>query len=424
MTLPMLLDRKTAPAFVKSTAFSLIDPKITRLPNGIDIFFVRGGSQDVIKIELIFSAGKWFETKWGQSYFTSNQISKGTDSKNSFEIAQLFDRYGAHLEVNAGPDNVSVAVYSLTKNLQPVVGLLQEILLYPVFPEKELSQARQIYIQNLKVNLEKTSFLASRHFRKSLFGDHHPYGNDLNEDDVLGLQQQDIKTYYNQFFNHFSVFVSGTFDNRNEEAIANTFSAWQTKISVQKNFDASSTSPVREHLEKEGSVQSSIRMGSRSIVRTHPDYASAIFVSHILGGFFGSRLMKNIREEKGLTYGIHASIHPLKHGSYLVIGADVNKENIELTFGEIRKELRRLREEKISIDELETARNHFIGSLQSEITTPFAHADKLKTIYLYGLSPDYYQKMINIIEHIDQEEIVKVSERYFHEEKLSEIAVG
>ena len=165
-------------------------------------------------------------------------------------------------------------------------------------------------------------------------------------------------------------------------------------------------------------------MGKRSVLRSHPDYVPILFVSHILGGYFGSRLMKNIREEKGLTYGISASIHGLKHESYLVIGADVNKENKDLTFAEIRKELNLLRTQKIPADELETTRNHFIGSLQAEITTPFAHAEKIKTIQLYNLSPVHYQEMIRRIDSLTGSDVASISEQYFQEDSFLQVAVG
>jgi predicted Zn-dependent peptidase len=134
--------------------------------------------------------------------------------------------------------------------------------------------------------------------------------------------------------------------------------------------------------------------------------------------------MKNIREEKGLTYGISASIHSLKHSAYLVIGADVNKENKDLTFTEIRKELKTLRTDLISADELETTRNHFIGSLQSEITTPFAHAEKIKTIRLFNLNSDHYQNMIRRIDAMTPAAVAETSEQYFHEDSFIQVAVG
>ena len=419
-----MLDRKIAPPYVSSTSFDLIHPEKKLLPNGIELFFINGGSQNVLKIEVLFKAGRWFEKKWGASHFASHLLSKGTRSKSSFEIAQLFDRYGAHLEVSAGLDNVSVALYALTKNLQPVLELLTEILQQPVFPEKEIDQAKSIYIQNLKVNYEKTSFLASKYFRKSVFGEGHPYGKELDEKDIHDLAQQDLVDHFNIFLQHFSVFVSGKIDPDNEQRILDVFSTWRTTQEESKVRETAGLKPLHQHIEKEKSVQSSIRMGRTCIRRTHPDYSTAVFVSHVLGGYFGSRLMKNIREEKGLTYGISASLHPMIHASYLVIGADVNKENINLTFDEIRKELKRLRTEPISPDELETSRNHFIGSLQSELTTPFAHADKLKTIYLYGLPFTFYQEMISKINNTTPEDIIEISERYFNETEFFEIAVG
>lgn len=419
-----MLDRTTAPDFVKSNTFNLIEPDRKRLSNGMDVFFIYGGSQDVLKIELLFKAGRWYESKWGVSYFTSHQLSKGTQSKSSYDIAQLFDRYGAHLEVNAGLDNVSISLYTLTRNLAPVVELLKEILQVPVFPQKELDQAKAIYLQNLKINHEKTSFLASKQFRKNLFGETHPYGKEPDEADIEALGQHDIADYFQKCFQDFTVFVSGKFDDADKKLIQDIFSSWHIVKTPEKVIEAPRLEPVHQHFEKEDSVQSSIRMGNRSLHRTHPDYVKALFVSHILGGYFGSRLMKNIREEKGLTYGIYASLHPLKQASYLVIGADVNKENIQLTFDEIRKELKRLRNENISADELETARNHFIGSLQAELTTPFAHADKLKTICQYGFPIDYYEQLIATIERILPEHIMEISAQYFHEEHFFEIAAG
>ncbi|HYC86051.1 MAG TPA: insulinase family protein, partial [Chryseosolibacter sp.] len=184
------------------------------------------------------------------------------------------------------------------------------------------------------------------------------------------------------------------------------------------------TAVFHEAISKEGSVQASIRTGRRFIMRNHPDYHVSVFVAHVLGGYFGSRLMKNIREEKGLTYGIYASIQPLQHAGFLVIGADVNRENVDVTLDEIRKELRSLRTEAIPQAELETAKNHFIGTLQAEITTPFAHADKIKTIILSQLSTDFYQKMIAEVSEINPARIMEITDRYFHEDSFSSVSVG
>jgi zinc protease len=420
-----MLDRTLAPPFNRTTDFDLLHPEKVVTTSGAEIYFVLGGSQDVSKVELIFPAGRWVEKVWGASYFSSQLLNKGTKQKGSYEIAQRFDSLGAHLEVHSALDFVSVSLYSLNKNLDAGLRLLLEMLTESIFPEKELEQLKSIYLQNLKVNREKTSFQASLLIRKNIFGETHPYGKELEEAEVNPLQQQQVAEHFNNFFKTCTILVSGKVTEANQRLIASVFAPFAFHALQKKEPTTFIAAPsYRQVVEKEGSVQSTIRMGKRFIDRTHADYVDTVFLNHILGGYFGSRLMKNIREEKGLSYGISSSLHALKHDSYLMIGADVNRENTTLTFEEIGKELKRLRTEPIDGEELETARNHFTGSLQSEITTSFAHADKIKTILLYGLPPEHYQNMIRRIDAITADDLLRTASTYFKEDSFIEVAVG
>ncbi|MBA4054443.1 MAG: hypothetical protein C0490_07015 [Marivirga sp.] len=421
-----MLDRTIAPPFNRSTSFNLIHPVKNIVTNGAEVYFVLGGSQDVSKVELLFPAGRWFEKFWGASYFSSQLLSKGTKTKSSYLIAQLFDQYGAHFEVNAGLDHVSLSLYSLNKNLEPAMHLLLELLHESIFPEKELEQLKSIYLQNLRVNREKTSFQASNLFRKTLYGETHPYGKELGEDDVNGLHQQQLVEHFNACFKGCTILVSGKVNDQHQRFITDTFGSFSFSplTNKQEGVPADQSNLVRQVAEKEGSVQSSIRMGKKCIGRADADYADVIFLNHILGGYFGSRLMKNIREEKGLTYGISSALHTMIKNNHIVIGADVNRENLDLTFDEIRKELKRLRTEPIDEEELETARNHFIGSLQLEITTSFAHADKIKNILLFNLPDNFYQNMITRVDQLTAGDLIKTAEIYFSEDSFKEVAVG
>lgn len=419
-----MFDRTIAPPFVKSASFELIKPEVETLANGIQVYFVPGGSQEVMKIEFVFEAGRWFEDKVASAHFTAQLLSKGTLQKTSFEIARIFDQYGAHLEISPGLDFVSVSLYTLNKDFAPVLELLMEILSEPVFPEKEFEQSKSVFIQNLKVNKEKTSYVASQTFRKNLYGKGHPYGADVEEKDVEDLNTGDFRKHFDTFLHSPRVFVAGRIDPSNKALMLRSFRKYRNGKSIAEPVHSVKAGSVRDYQEKKESVQRSVRFGQRSVLRSDADYVPVLFVSHVLGGYFGSRLMKNIREEKGLTYGISASLHAMKHDSYLVIGADVNKENTELIFDEIRKELKNLRTDVISGGELETARNHFIGSLQAEITTPFAHADKIKMITLFHLQQDHYQQMIRKIDSVTPAEISEVSERYFNEGNFIQVAAG
>lgn len=419
-----MVNRSIAPSFTRSTDFELIRPEELTLPNGAKVFFVSGGTQSVIRIEIILKAGRWYERVWGASYFSSQLLSKGTSKKSSFEIAQIFDQYGAHFEISPGFDVVSISLYTLSKNLRPTLALVRELLEDSAFPEKELTQSKNIYLQNLKVNNEKTSFQASKLFRKKLFGENHPYGKELEAEDVTALTTDQLKQHYTSLGKDFTLIVSGKVDDASKQNIVEAFASLPYRAVPEKQIATDAVNTLHERISKKGSVQSSIRMGRKATARAHADYASVLFLGHILGGYFGSRLMKNIREDKGLSYGIYASLHTLQHDNYTVIGADVNNENLDLTFEEIRKELKRLRTELIDAEELEIARNHFIGSLQAEITTPFAHADKIKNIVLFGLPQDYYQKLINTIDGIQSEELIGIAAKYFAEDSFIEIAVG
>jgi len=419
-----MLDRTIPPPFAHTTSFNLIRPSRETLQNGTELFVIPGGSQDVLKVEAIFYAGRWFESAKGASYFAGNLLTKGTNDKNSFQIARHFDRYGAHVEIQPGFDFVSVSVYTLTQHLSPVLELFIEVLQNPVFPEDELSQHKTVYLQNLKVNEEKTSFLASKAFRKKLFGEHHPYGREVEEQDVHVLDQNQLIEHFRRFYRKPLVFVSGKLEDNSHEILRKSFSSLNGEERLTAAYQSSTGSSFQDDIEKEGSVQASIRAGKKFLMRQHRDYHCGVFLAHILGGYFGSRLMKNIREEKGLTYGIYASVQPLQYESFLTIGADVNRENVGLTLDEVRKELKTLRTEKISAEELETAKNHFIGSLQSEITTPFAHADKIKTIVLSNLPADFYTEMIMEVNNITPEKIMETAEAYFNEDSFSSVAVG
>jgi zinc protease len=418
-----MLDRTIAPPFQRNHTLDLLNAEITDLPNGIKTYSVLGGQQEVVKIELIVKAGRWFEQNSGAAHFAANLLSKGTSSRSSFDIARIFDLYGAHVEINPGLDVVSVALYTLTKNIEPVLTLLFEIITEASFPQKELDQAKSIFIQNLKVNQEKTSFQASKLFRRNLFGENHPYGKEL-EENIQELNREQIVQHYKTCFKDVTIVISGRATAAQIDLVTDTFSRLDTLASPNKSYPMKEVQPARILSSKEDSIQSSIRMGKRFIGRRHPDYYKVLLLNHILGGYFGSRLMKNIREEKGLTYGIYSSIHPLIHDTYIAIGADVNKENLELTFDEIRKELKRLGTEKISQDELDTARNHFIGNLQSEITTPFAHADKWKNIILYGLPLNYYPLLSERLGKVTSDELMLTAAEYFTEDSFLEVAVG
>jgi predicted Zn-dependent peptidase len=420
-----MLNRQSAPQFTEIKKFHLPTPEVSQLKNGVPLIEFDKVNQEVIKIELIFKAGKWFETKKGTGYFTAHLLDKGAAKKSSLQIAETFDLFGASVEINPGHDFTSLSLYSLSKNIENILPLFCELVLFPSFPFSELALLKDIFKQNLKVNNEKSSYLAGKIIRQNIFGENHPYGHSVNESEVDEITREDLVDFFKRRFKLHEVYVTGLLDDSAKKLLTANLSEISVNYESEPNPDfGAAPQTTSQHLDKLDSVQSSLRLGKKIINRTSSDYPALILLNHILGGYFGSRLMKNIREEKGLTYGIHSSINTLKNVAFFLIGTDVNKENRELALAEIKSEVRKLRQNTIETGELETAKNHLLGSLQLETANPFSVVEKLKVIRLNQLNEDFFSNLFDGIRMTNSEAIKNIAQFHLHEDDLFELSVG
>ena len=417
-----MLDRTSPPPFVQAKHFSLPHTEPAILPNGLRLFVVTGVQQEVIKIELLFSAGRWFEPAPGVAHFTTQMLEKGTKNKNALELAEAFESLGAHIDIAAGADNAEIGLYALTKNWREAFTLLVEMVTSPSFDAEELEIMKSIYLENLKVNLAKNSFVASHVIRKNLYGT-HPYGISVDEQDVPGISINQLSGYHAGRIRPVAAFVTAP-EGVNRDHLAKSLGVFDKPSSELMSVNDVSAGTVNDIIEKEGSVQTSLRLGKRIVLKSHPDYPHMLLMNHILGGYFGSRLMKNIREEKGLTYGIHSSLNGLQRDGFFVIGADVNKDNRDLALDEIAKEMARLANEPVDEDELLIARNHFLGALQLEVANPFSATEKVKNIFLNDLPEDYYQVLFDKVRSATAEDLIAIANKHFQQDQLFKVAVG
>lgn len=417
-----MLDRSAAPPFVKATDFVLPGIQPTRLKNGCSLFINSGVQQDILKVEMLFPAGKWHEPRPGISHFTSNMLERGTSKLTAAGLAEAFDGLGAHIEIVAGYDLTTVSLYALKRNWQEAFAIITQMLVDPTFPDQELSLMKSIFLQNLKVNLEKNSFVAGQLIRKNIFGS-HPYGTSLTDKDITPVNADMLKQFHQGRYSPFAVFVTAPSSIRGSE-FEQVLNGFSNPVSNSSNAGAPPVPKPSEHVDKPDSIQTSIRMGKRSLQLSHSDFAGLSLLNHILGGYFGSRLMKNIREEKGLTYGIYSSVNSLQHDAFFVVGADVNKTNRDLAVEEIRKEIRQLREVEIGEDELEIARNHYLGALQLEVANPFSLTDKYRDIFTNQLPHDYYSRIFREISSMESSELMRLANEYIHEDSLCTVTVG
>lgn len=419
-----MLDRKSAPPFSALSHFQLPSPDVTRLSNGCNLVHLNTVKQDVIKIELLFKAGKWFEPAPGVSHFTAQLLDKGVPGKTAYQIATWFDLFGASVEINAGLDFTSVSLYALASNVHETLPLFFRLLTEPTFSSDELAQSKTIFVQNLKLNLEKNSFVAGRNIRRNIFGELHPYGATLEEAHVNTVTSNLLAEYFSKRFNPYEVYVTGLLSESTGNQLKDMLSQFKAdNTSAHIHFPVNNRE-LSEHVEKEESIQTSIRLGKRSINRTHPHYPKFILLNHVLGGYFGSRLMKNLREEKGLTYGIHSSVSTFANDSVFMIGTDVNKKDLTLAINEIKKEIDALCSVSITSNELALARNHLLGGIQLDAANPFSIMDKIKMLRTYNLSPDYYNSLFTNIMEADSLELKNLAITHLNPETLHIVSVG
>ncbi|QHV98116.1 M16 family metallopeptidase [Spirosoma endbachense] len=424
----MVLDRTQSPAFQVIQQVRLPAVQTHKLDNGIPLHLISVSHQPVLRIECIIEAGTWYEQVPGTSFFALKMLAEGTPGRSSAQISEYLDRYGAFLELNSGPDRASIVVYCLTKFLPNVLPILRELLTEPTFPQKELDDLRNITLQNLRVNYEKNAYLAGVLFREKLFGQQHPYGRSQRPDAIEHLTRQNIVDFYERVIRNrpYKLLLAGEASENEIILINRELGQLPIYNEVVPAFGAEAIAddglPVLS--EKADSVQSSIRLGRRLFTRSHPDFFKMLVTNELLGGYFGSRLMKNIREEKGFTYGISSNMPSFRRDGYFLIGTDVNKENTQQTLDEIQKEIRILQTEPVPQEELETVKNFMAGEFVGSLNTPFEIADRFKVILLDGMPADFLTTYIERLRSVTQEDIMSTASKYLAEGSLREVVVG
>jgi zinc protease len=425
---PMLLDRTIAPDILPFQNIKIPVLSENVLKNGNKIYVINSGLQPIVKLEIIFEAGNKYEEKTGQSFFSTKMLAEGTSQFNSTEIAEKFASIGYFIEFNQGAERAVILLNGLTKHLEKAVSIVVNLLTDSIFPQKEFDNLKTVSKQSLSVNLEKTAFLASMAFKTNVFGSNHYIGKSMNEANIDHISQLDVIDFYEKNFKNkaFKIFVSGKIEAKEIDIIDKTLGSLKSELT--ENIDDSPAETNYEGqqimIEKVGSLQSSIRIGRRIIDRSHPNYFPLKVCNTILGGYFGSRLMRNIREEKGYTYGISSSHLPIPNYAYLMIGTDVKREFTQNTIDEVYKEIAILQTELVGEEELEVVKNFIIGDFAGSLNTPFDIADKHKITIFEHLDPDFFNNYVKNIAAVTSMQIQETAKKYLGKENLIEIVVG
>jgi zinc protease len=422
------INRKIQPGTHLIDKFTFPQPELILLDNGIPVYQLNTGTQDISKIEFLFSAGGWFEKKALVAKFTNKMLKEGTRSYSAAEIHETTDFYGAHLEASSDKDMAYVALYSMNKHLNQLLPVFKEVILEPVFPEKELLTRIQNKKQEFLINCEKVKYIARLKFNELIFGKSHPYGRFIEVDDFDQLTHPDLSEFHKNHYNinQCKIILAGKIPADLPSLLNKYFGSHKDEVPFinHKPFHIEHTDQHQIHIKKDKAIQSAIRIGKVLVNKTHPDYMKLKVVNTILGGYFGSRLMTTIREEKGYTYGIGSGITSMQHAGYFFISSEVGADVTNDALADIYNEIKILQEEKVPDKELDLVRNYMLGSFLRSMDGPFALSESLKSIIEYGMDVNFFRNFIDTVKNITAEEIRKLAQRYFEKETLFELKVG
>lgn len=424
------MNRSTQPPIKQLEQISLQLPERFTLPNGVPFTLINAAQEDVVRIDILFRGGRWRQSQKLQALFASRMLREGSVRYTSKEISEKLDYYGAWLELSSSSDYDFVTFYSLNKYFDLVLEVIESIIKEPLFPEKELEVVVNSNLQHFVINKEKVDYQSQRNMLKALFGENHPCGLMIDENDFKAITAQGLKDYFGNYYhsNNCAIFASG----KVTQAMINRLVAVFGEEPFGENlpstelpfFDINPTSEKQLFIEHPESLQSSVKIGMHVMERTHPDFFKFRVLTTLLGGYFGSRLMTNIREDKGYTYGISAGLINYPHGTALMIGAETDHSYVQPLIKEVHHEIDRLKSELVGEDELSMVKNYMVGEMCRSYESAFSLSDAWIYTYTNQLSDDYYDQSLSQILTTTPQDLKRLAEQFMCKDYLKEVIAG
>ncbi len=420
------MNRLQAPEYTTQFNFPAIAPEQHQLANQMQLFVINAGSQALCKIEMVFNAGNYFESNALVANATNSLMREGTSNKSAGEIAELLDYYGAFLETAVYKDKASVILYSLNKHLHKTLPVMMDLIQNAIFPEKELLLYKTNQKQKFMVNQQKVDHVARNHFNAMLFKD-TPYDQFIEANNYDELSQIQLQNFFKDRYagNDAYMVIAGKITDDVLNQVKQEAGIIALKpVNEKKNYINTQNGRTELLIEKKDAMQSAIRIGCRLFNKTHPDYFNMQVLNTILGGYFGSRLMSNIREDKGYTYGIGSGVASLLNDGFFYISTEVGVDVTTATLTEIYKEIDALQQTLVPTEELELVKNYLLGTFLRSVDGPFAISEKFTSIKDYGLTNDFYKAYVNHIKQVKAQDLMLMAQKYLGKNNLSELVVG
>ena len=422
-------DRLKQPNLGNPVSLNLPKIESITLNNGLEFFLIPDATQEVTRLDLVFDAGTSVQDKKLQAAAVNQLLSEGTRQHNSAKIAEILDFNGAYLDKFLSKDKAGLTLFSLTKYYDRLLPLIVEILTDAVFPERELKIFDNRKKQEYLVNIQKVRYQASLEFNRLVFGANSAYGQVLKANDFGLLTREDLLDFYKKNYQLVGFYgvLSGKIDDKLlallQENLGQIYQTTQ-KVSEAPAHYVGLSSESKKLISKKEALQSAIRMGGLTIDRKDPDFPKLSLLNTVLGGYFGSRLMSSLREDKGYTYGIYSAIQNFRHAAYFVVAAEVNARFTKAAVDEIGRQIDVLRTEKVPEDELQTVKNYVYGSYLRNFDGSFALAERFMKSHELGMPFESYRQTLDAMLQCTADDLLQTAQKYLASDDLKTLVVG
>ena len=417
-----MVDRSQTPELKQIDSIDFVAPEIrTEFP--VPFFVQKQVPNATSRIELYFNAGST-NGKIGLASLVSGLLLSGTEKMNSTEIHTELDNLGGFHDISLGHESVVISLYGLNDKLKELLSLFSQSLSEVDFSETEIQELKEDRKQKLRINMQKVSFLAQREFSKNLFANSQ-YGRVINEDNYDSITRQEIIDFHKAFYlsGLFKVVLIGDFEEETIVSMEDMLISFVNNLPLEYNQNLQNV-PGLFHTEKEDALQTAIRVGRILFNRKKEDFVDFTILNTILGDYFGSRLMSNLREEKGFTYGVGSMLSEFHETGYFLIATEVGKEHKDAAIAEIRAEIERLHTELIPAEELDLVRNYLLGQLLKSADGPYAMTDLYVGVQAFGLDISFYDSYIKKIHEITPERLQLLAKTYLNWSQMTIVSAG
>ena len=424
----MMVDRKIAPPVRPFDRLVMPAEIVEHLPNGITLHYYDGGSQDVTMMYYMMPMGVADASHPALPTLMTRLMRLGSAGYSGEALADGYDYncFSVNNVVDAHYCGFSVA--AINGYLDAALPLFADMVQNPVLDEAAFEGMRRRYAVEVAQNRSRVATIASDELTALLAGRLHPLARYVTAENVAEADISAVRDFYREASSRrgVHVFIGGRLGDgvieRYRDMLMSMPAATQAAPAATPVFEAEP--PQRVVLHGSDYVQAAVAMGLPAVGRSHADYNNLRLAVVALGGYFGSRLMSNIREEKGLTYGISASLSGMPEGAYIQIGAQCSNENVNVVIDEVKHEMCRLAQEPPRGEELERVKHNVSASLASTLDTPFTIIGYHRTHLLVGTPDDYFEAQLRAINALTPDVISEMAQRYMQGDDARIVVAG